>query len=256
MMKGLRLLLPISLLFGPLAAQLTPEEPPPKRIRFLALGGLPEWQGALPLAGGAPARAIPPSPVSIRSGDSWNAFQLPLLAYTRVIPVADTTPGLILRKDQLENDPPQWVTAKLPAFPLSLGVLYRRPRALDWSNPKLLLLNDDPAAFPTGSARFVNVSELPMLVQIGDPTLRPVPKVFTVPVGKAIQKPLGEDETPIRIGYLDPQRNPVWVWSQEALLQKNDRLQAFGYPSPEVDPRPPMTLHVTLQPPPLTPGGP
>jgi hypothetical protein len=125
---------------------------------------------------------------------------------------------------------------------------------MNWNKLKMVLLNDSPTAFPTGVARFVNVSAHLMLLQIGDPRAQPSPKIFGVPVDRVIQKPIQFGNNQIRVGYLDKGNQKKWIWSGEVNVAENQRLQAFVYKAENT--RHPVLFHFATEVPPEVPENP
>lgn len=210
--------------FCALAFSASAQDNPPKHIRFLALGELPVWREELKdgVRKGIkpPEGSVPPAGTALLSGDQAIPFKMTLRAFTNVLTMAPTTPKLEIRKGKDAAATP-WLSARRPAAPLSLGVLFRDPATMSWNNPKMLLLKDDPSALKPGEIRFVNVSDKTVLVKLGT-------KAFGIPPGKTATKPIKEGRTPILVGYLDGKTQKE-IWENQLKVLSNQRVQCFFY---------------------------
>ena len=241
----LALLLPSALL----TAQ---DEPPPKRFRFIPLGELPMWreklEGGIRVGQEPPPGSMPPKSLSLLSGeDQLIPFRVGLRSLTEVLTVPGSTPSLQLKKGDV-GAAQLWLRKPMPTAPLSLGVLYRDPATMNWDSPKLLLLKDDSSAFPAGQIRFTNVSDIMVIIQIGDWKARRPPKVFGIPPGKTSLKPLELGKNQIRVGYAGPGNSKKWIWSNQVSVLRNQRVQAFFYKAQGKDPRNPVLFHFIPEP--------
>lgn len=241
----------LTLLTGSLSAQ---EAPHPRKVRFVLLGDMPgpELPGDEDHLLHLPGEVLPAFRVSVLSGEKALPFLLAPRTLTDPFAVDGASPELRLQKGRGEQAK-TWLTVPMPTAPLNLGVLYREHETTDWNKPQILLLDDSPEAFPVGTARFVNVSEYLVLVQIGDPDDLPPPKIFGLPAGKAIQKPLRTGNKQIRVGYLKPNKERRWIWSNKVNLGENQRLQAFFYKAQGKNPRQRVKFHFTREEPPEMP---
>lgn len=233
------------LLLTVLSSPLTGQDVPPKHFRFLPLGELPKWDDELVndderqgirVGKEPPPGSVPPRDASILSGEADLAIDLKLGSFTERVTIDGETPTLTLKEGKVGAGVP-WLNSRMPSSNLNLGVLYRDPQAMTWKQPKMLLLKDDATSFPAGKIRLANVSDRMILVQIGDPEAKPTPKIFGVPAGQAVQKPLKVGKNQIRVGYLTARRTKQWIWQNEVVLQANQRLQTFFYKAQGKDPR-------------------
>lgn len=215
-----------SLFFFVLSNALVAQEVPQKNFRFLPLGELRIWgQNQLP---GPPPGPIPPQAVTVLSGEAEIPLDLELGSFTERVSVKADTPTLTLKQGKVGAGVP-WIKTKMPTSPLNLGILYRDHQAMNWNQPKILVLKDDASSFPADHIRLANVSDRMVLVQLGDPDAKPTPKIFGIPAGKAVQKALEPGKNQIRVGYLTDRRRKQWIWEHEVTLQANERLQTFFY---------------------------
>lgn len=136
-----------------------------------------------------PKGAVPPAKMFFSTGKEHYPLKLHLGRMTRSIPVRlgekrlckilegeAATEDLGGRHDDLMNS--IWWKRGLPASGKSLVVLYKSPKDKKWDKPLSLVLNDTMAAYPRGSVRVINVSPLPIMIQMNSR------KAFAVAPGK------------------------------------------------------------------------
>lgn len=257
MMKSLLLAaFTLTLPTGVLTAQ---EDVPPKRIRFIPLGELPVWKETLEngirVGQEPPPGSMPPKELSVLAGEeNLIPFRAGLRSMSEILTIPGNTPRLQINQGKIGAASP-WLSTKLPAAPLSLGILYRDPAAMTWNNPKLFLLKDDPSSFPAGNIRFTNVSDTMVIVQIGDWNAPRPPSVYGIPPGQTSMKPLKVGTNQIRVGYAGPGGSKRWIWANQVRLLQNQRVQGFFYKAQGKDPRNPVLFHFVPEPLPKVPAG-
>jgi hypothetical protein len=234
--------------FGSLFAQ----DNPPKSFRFIALGERPLWKDKLEngIRQGvkAPPGALPPSQLSIQAGEeTLLPFRPTLRMMSKVLTVPGKTPKLVLKQGEV-GAAQDWLSSPMPTSRLNLGILFRDPANMNWNSPKMMLLKDDISSFPAGKARFVNVSDVMAIVQIGDWSGATKPKISAIRPGTSFVRPLEVGDNQIRVGYLGANRQPVWIWSNQIPLLKNQRVQAFFYKAQGPRPRTPLLFHFAPEP--------
>lgn len=204
------------------------QEEEPKHLRFLALGQLPTWkeelidgirQGQKP-----PPGTMPPSPLSLVSGDSVIPFELNLRTFSDIMTMKGATEGLGIRNGETPESPLLLKAAK-PAAPLSLGVIFADPATMLWDKPKMLLLRDDADSFPIGNIRLVNVSDKVVIVQLGGERSRP----FGIAAGKSSIKQLQPGVNLIKVGYQTANGGQKQIWENQIRILPNQRVQCFFY---------------------------
>lgn len=240
----LRPLLLFPLLTGLLTAQDEPDSP---QIRFIALGEVPGIfaPDPLPLPGHL-RQDLPPRPLWLLSGEKKQRLHLKLCQISEPLALDADAEKLVFEEIEQEFSE-EWLAQKAPDATDSLGVLYREHHDMNWQNPRLLLLDDGPITFPAGTVRFVNVSDRLVLVQIGETDAQSAPKIFGIPTGKAVQKPLKPGKNQIRVGYLTAGKRKQWIWQNEVSLDESERGQAFFYKADGEDARPSVIFRYHLE---------
>ena len=232
-----------------LASAASGQDNPPKHIRLLPLGELPAWKEELKdgvrVGIKPPPGTVPPEDTGLLSGDQAVPFKMTLRAFTDVLTLAPTTPRLEIRKGK-DAGAATWLAKPMPAAPLSLGVLFRDPATMNWNNPKMLLLPDDPSSFKSGEIRFVNVSDKTVLVKLGK-------KAFGIAAGKTAKMPISEGKTPILVGYLEGQVQKE-IWQNEIKVLSNQRVQCFFYKAQNPRSTGAVRFHFAPEPMPKLPG--
>lgn len=252
-------LFPVTFALALLSGLLNAQDMPPKHFRFIPLGELPAWkeklENGIRVGQEPPAGSVPPKELSILSGeDTQIPFKVGLRSMTSVLTIPGETPALKISKGKVGAGQ-DWLTSRLPAGKLSLGVLYRDPTTMNWNNPKMMLLKDDASSFPAGNIRFTNVSDIMVIIQIGDWNAKPTPKVYGIRPGKTSMKPLKVGKNQIRVGYAGPGGSQRWIWSNQVRLLENQRIQGFFYKAQSKDPRNPVLFHFVPEPLPRAAGG-
>ena len=222
----------LSLGFVALASLSNGQDVPTKKLRFMPLGEQPIWKdkvaGGLRQGQKPPKGALPPADVSIMSGKSGVPFKLGLRAFSKTITISGETEGLLLREGE-DPQAPAWLKSPMPSAPLSLGVLYRDPKTMSWNDPKMLLLKDDAASFPTGSIRFVNVSSKTVFFMFGAKGDTPLPEMTGVAPGKSAIAKLKVGKNVITVGYVAEGGARKMIWGNQINVLKNERVQCFFY---------------------------
>ncbi|MFT6861951.1 MAG: hypothetical protein ACJAVK_000504 [Akkermansiaceae bacterium] len=228
------------------------QDEPPKYLRFLPLGDLPTWeeelidgirQGKEP-----PPGTMPPNPVCMVSGGEVVPFKLSLRTMTGIKKMMGGTPGLLL-KDGETPESPNLLRKPLPAAPLSLGVIFADPATMQWAKPKMLVLKDDPDAFPVGKIRFVNVSDKVVIVQLGGPSKRP----FGIAPGATSLRPITQGVNLIKVGYQTAAGGQKQIWNNQIRVLANQRVQCFFYKALPEEGKDAVKFHYTPEPMPRVP---
>lgn len=236
-------------------APLANSQEDPKHLRFLPLGQLPAWketlidgirQGDKP-----PPGTMPPSPVSLVSGDTVIPFELSLRVFTNMMTMSGNTEGLGIKNGKTPESP-FLLKSKLPSAPLSLGVLYADPATMLWDNPKMLLLSDDPSSFGAGQIRLVNVSDKVVIVQLGGDGNRP----FGIAAGGTSMKPLKPGVNLIKVGYQTEGGGQKEIWQNQLKILPNQRVQCFFYKAVPEPGKDAVKFHFTTEPLPRVPAPP
>lgn len=232
----------LSVLSGTIAAQ---EDIPPKHLRFIPLGERPTWREELidgiRVGLEAPEGSMPPSELSVSSGkELLNSvpFQPNLRSMSKMLTIQGDTPKLLLKEGKI-GVAQNWLATKIPAAPLSLGILYRDPASMNWANPKMLLLKDDKSSFPSGKIRFANTSDRMVIIQIGDWRASKPPQIFGIRPGTVSIKDLKVGNNQMRVGYTEAGGAKNWIWSNQIRILGNQRVQAFFYKAQNANGKPP-----------------
>lgn len=235
----MKLLLLLIALVAPFTAY-SQNKVPPKHVRFIPLGELPTW--AEDIVDGirkqrkSPAGSVPPSLISYAGGDEPKNLRLSLRSFSGLASFPADSPGILL-KEGGDFTGAEFLTTKLPASSLSLGVLFRDFETMTWGDPKLLMLPDDAQSFPLGQMRFVNVSDLTVVVKMGDG------KAFGIAPGKVSMKPLEVGTTPIKVGYVPKEGGSKAIWQNNVKLRSGQRMQCFFYKAQGKNPRSAVKFH-------------
>ena len=250
----------LSLGFAALACLAKGQDTPAKHLRFSPLGELPVWEerieNGMRVGQAPPPGSVPPKEVSIMSSSAAVPFDLGLRAFSKRVTISGETEALLLRKGA-DPQAPAWLRSRMPAAPLSLGVLYRDPATMSWNDPKMLLLKDDATSFPTGKIRFVNVSSETVVIMLGDPKKdRPKPTAFGLAPGKSVQKDLKVGKNMINVGYVLANGGRKSIWKNEINVLKSQRVQCFFYEAQDPEATDAVRFHFTPEPIPRIPPAP
>lgn len=205
-----------------------------RHVRFIPLGELPEWEETLvdgvrvggPIAPGA----LPPSDIAAPAGDDKSATIGLTLRQPSTFMTFGPKVGVLNLADGKIAGANAWLTVPMPKSTLSIGALFRDPNNMSWLAPKILMLSDDAADFPLGNVRFVNVSSLKVIVQVGK-------KPDVIAPGEVLIKPLRVGANPIVVGYYDRDGKIATIFKNEYRLVEGQRIQAFLFKGQGAEPR-------------------
>jgi hypothetical protein len=248
----MKALFPATFALALLAGLVNAQDKPPKHFRFIPLGELPVWkerlENGIRIGQEPPPGSVPPKELSLLSGEETQIpFKAGLRSMTSVLTIPGETPRLKISKGPVGTGQ-DWLSTPIPSGQLSLGVLYRDPATMNWNNPKMKLLKDDSSSFPAGNIRFTNVSDVMVIIQIGDWNSRRPPSVYGIKPGQTSMKPLKVGKNPIRVGYAGPGNSRRWIWSNQIRLLEKQRVQGFFYKAQGENPRHPVLFHYLPEP--------
>lgn len=218
----------------PIVAQ--DREIPPRNLRFLAVGDVPpfrqEIRNGVRYELDAPVGSLPPRELELQhEGGKAGAFTLILGRPSSKIELPGIETTVALREGgQL------WHAAKLPEGGDFLSVLWRSPRTGKWDKAFSLLVPDGDS-FRAGEVRFVNVSPVPIRVQIEgeDP--------FEVAPGKSSQITLPKlSGNATRVVYRDEGGKWRRLWSSALTQNRGERSTVVVYLADGEQPRSPLKL--------------
>ena len=202
--------------------------PPNKEVRVIPLGQLPQWVQAgikegirdpQPLVPGS----MPPANLSAPNGKGdIQTAALNLNTISGAMMFGPKVAKLDFHEGELAAGAP-WLASPMPASAKSIVLLYRDHKLMSWNNPKMLLLDDGKDVFPAGTIRFVNVSDLPVVVEVGKSGLK------RVAPQKSLILPLNPGVNTLMVGYSD-QGEKVFAFPKNTInAPGNQRVQAFIY---------------------------
>lgn len=203
---------------------------PPKVVRFLPLGQIPNLE-PLEIDPDTKARifkdppkgAYLPKGLALQNGNNQTPLILTLSTLTKPIQIPGNMKQIEIKEVNAGNP---WLTSKKAIPSSGLGVLYRDPQAMSWLNPKMLLLPDDARSFPKNHVRIVNTSDVMVLYRIGEGKN---PTTYGIPPGQVRVKPLKVGETMIWLGTNSPKKPYPEAWSNRVTLKDGERTQFFCY---------------------------
>ena len=209
------------------------DKAPPKHVRFIPLGELPVWEeefkeGVRVQKKSAPG-ALPPSTLTYNGGDEMKNLRLSLRAISELTTFQANAEGIVLKTGGEAGK--EWFKSRIQASTLSLGVLFRDNSDMTWEKPQMLMLRDDPGAFPVGQMRFVNVSDSVVIVQMAGI------KAFGLAPGKSAMKPVKIGSNPIKVGYKTADGGSKAIWKNNVKVRSGERVQCFFYKAQGKKPR-------------------
>lgn len=219
------------------------QEDPVKYMRFLPLGEVPTHEeqivNGVRVHAEYPPGAVPPTDVSIAtSGTDFESHNLRLGQYTKAIKIKKSAAGIKMTEGKTPGGKEFIMTNLMPAKDYTLGVLYRDNADMTWLKPKLMVLPEDPASFPSGQIRFVNTSPYEVAVKLGDE------QPFAVAPGKSEYKTLKVGETLAVIAVKNAAGAFKRILNNNITMRPNQRVQAFFYKAQGDNPKQPVKLMI------------
>lgn len=226
------------------AAPAEPKKAPARTLKILPLGDAPpfrqEIRDGVRYELEPPAGSIPPREIAFGTPEAETAVRLNLGRVSEPVPIPAGALPFTLRLPSAAEDEVEkpWIKVSLPEFGDVLALVWRNPGGL-WTEPRVLLLPEDPAAFPIGNLRIVNLTAAPIAVILGADRLSLTP-------GQKVVKPMkiGID-TPIQLAYSDAAGRAKRFHSAAVLLNEGERAQLIIHRADGEKPRTPLKV-ITL----------
>ncbi len=226
---------------------------PRKYVRFIALGEAPPWkeklENGIRVQIPPPKWSLPPNPVSYKRGENEFKLKLPLRRVSKLARFGAESP-IALYEGGIEEDKKPWISARQLSSRFSLGVMFRDPKAMTWENPKMLVLQDDARSFPVGYVRFINVSDVKMLVKLGEGEAS---RVLTVEPGKSKIEALSEESTLMKLGFRKGRSQDRTLFSNVLKLTRGHRANVYLFKAQGEKPRIPVVFSIDQETPPRPP---
>lgn len=228
---------------------------PPRKVRFMAVGELPPFQQevreGIRYELEPPAGSIPPREVSTGfEGGEAASTPLTLGRITAGIKAPAGVGPLLLRKRESGPDTEPWLRVPCPEKGDFLVLLWRDPQRKTWDAARSIIFSDDPVAYPAGSMRIVNVSQVSANIVVGEEKL-------ILLAGKSILRsiPAGA-EIPFQVVITDTTGNLRPLYSTTLRRDNGERGLAVIYQADGANPRRPLKVTIQREPTPLPPPAP
>ncbi|MDA7882378.1 hypothetical protein N9A94_08750 [Akkermansiaceae bacterium] len=211
------------------------EAQPQKHLRFVPLGEMPPHQekieNGVRVHLPPPPGTVPPKPTTLAlDPKEGGEVILRLKEFTKLSSIKSTAGGVKLFEGKILGGKP-WISSPFPSGNHTLGILYRDLKKMDWFNPVMKIVPDDLGSFPLGTVRFVNVSQYPALVKVGDE------KSVRINPGNHLIKTLKVGDTAMLVGYEPTKGGPEIIFKNNFNLKPKQRIQAFLYKAQGKNPR-------------------
>ncbi len=223
-----------------------------RHLRLVPLGEMPVWEeefkDGVRVQKAAKPGDLPPSEISVKRTDTEPLIRtLSLRQISDFLSVGPETPAIPLYEGKTPGDAP-WIRVPLKkTSKRTLGLLFRQHDKMNWTNTKMLMLADDLEALPLGHIRFVNVSDMSVIVKIDKQ------QAFAIAPGKSKNLALPQSSTPVLLGYKSKDGRIVRIFENNMRIGTRQRIQGFFYKAqgkrvdqavkfvsiPEAYPRPP-----------------